>query len=183
MLGKIEGRRRRGQQRTRWLDGNTDSMDTSLSKLQEMEKDRKTWHAAVYRVAKNRAQLSDWTTLNSQPTAKFSLGKDSGIKHTQARFHPATQMLGAQRRQLPSPGSQVPHVWQRGRMADFLRLCGDADELSKALNTEPMEMRLAWFPLSDFPKLLLQDSHTLTSLIKLAQSDWYYIHWTWIHLI
>ena len=53
-------------------------------------------------------------------------------------------------------------------MADFLRLYGDADELGKALNTEPTEMKLAWFPLSDFPKLLLQDSCTLTSLTKHA---------------
>jgi len=59
MLGKIEGRKRRGRQRMLWLDGLFDSMDMSLSDLWEIEKDRQTWHAAVHGVAKSQLQLSN----------------------------------------------------------------------------------------------------------------------------
>ena len=75
MLGKMEGRRRRGRQRMRWLGGITDSMDMSLSKLWEMVIDREAWHAAVHGVAKSQTQLSDWTTkgqIHPKSTAPYS---------------------------------------------------------------------------------------------------------------
>ena len=127
VLGKIKGRRRRGQQRTRWLDGTSNSMDMSLRKLQETVKDREAWHAAIHGITKSQTWLSNWTTTEGKSrdfimihkTLSFPggvSGKELACqcrRHKRYGFNPWIGMIpgGEHRNPLHYPCLENPTDW------------------------------------------------------------------------